>query len=73
MSIGCDMNQENLNQLKQNLINILNQVGKPDTCKGCHVVIYWIKHKNGKMTPYTENGLNHLADCPVSDRFRKTK
>lgn len=62
---------ENVNQLRQNLTNILNQVGDPGTCKGCGAALYWVKHKNGKKVPYTESGLNHFVDCPAADRFRK--
>lgn len=49
---------------------LLKNVGDPGVCRGCGVSIVWMRHKNGKAVPYTEQGLNHFADCPVAQRFR---
>jgi len=58
-------------QLKQNITRLLQQVGVPGTCKGCGGSIRWVQHTNGKWAPYTKLGLNHFADCPVKEQFRK--
>ena len=34
--------------------------------------IYWIKHKNGKVAPYTEEALNHFIDCEKAKDFKVT-
>lgn len=57
--------------LGNNIISLLNQVGDPGVCKGCGKTIWWVKHLNGKKAPYTEKGLNHFADCPQANKFKK--
>lgn len=42
-------------------------------CKGCSVAIVWVEHKNGKLVPYTLDGVNHFATCPVAAQFKKKK
>lgn len=46
-------------------------LGDPARCKGCGATIWYIRHANGKHVPYTRDGLNHFADCPKAQRFRK--
>jgi len=53
------------------VVRLLNVVGDVGTCKGCGETIWWVKTKAGKSAPYTEKALNHFADCPKADRFRK--
>jgi hypothetical protein len=69
-----NQNQEEA-QLIENLLNaihhLLNQIGDKGTCKGCGRAIWWVKHRNGKRAPYTAEGLNHFADCPQRELFRK--
>lgn len=50
---------------------LIGQIGRPGTCSGCHREIFWIAHRNGRVTPYTAQGLNHFIDCPAGDRFKK--
>ena len=42
-------------------------------CKACGVELYFVRHANGKLTPYTVDGINHFANCPEAQRFRKGK
>lgn len=48
---------------------LLHQIGEPDKCRGCEAPILWVRHLNGRKTPYTPAGLNHFVDCPQSERF----
>lgn len=58
-------------QLKTAILDLLRRCGSPDTCRACKARIIWMRHANGKNTPYTEAGLNHFIDCPARDRFRR--
>lgn len=60
-------------QLRENIGTLLHQIGEKGNCRGCGREIWWVRHKNGKKAPYTSEGLNHFADCPVGDRFKKGK
>lgn len=56
-----------------NLQTLLKQIGTPDQCKKCKADIFWVITKNGKAAPITPQGLNHFADCPNANEFRKAK
>lgn len=55
----------------ENMKSFIRLIGDEGRCKGCGVLIYWVKHKNGKAAPYTAEGLNHFVDCPAAKEFRK--
>lgn len=40
-------------------------------CRACGVQIQWHKNENGKLVPYTLDGMNHFIDCPHRKEFRK--
>jgi hypothetical protein len=40
-------------------------------CIACGVPLYMVRHSNGKVAPYTEDGANHSATCPDAERFRR--
>lgn len=63
----------NEDTLLLNIERLMNNVGSPSTCKGCGKKIWWVKHKNGKNAPYTEEALNHFSDCPEAMQFRKDR
>jgi hypothetical protein len=50
---------------------LLDQVGDLGTCKACGAKIWWIKTRRGKRAPYTAEGINHFADCPQAEEFRR--
>lgn len=58
-------------QLHENIRRFLANVGNKGTCTGCGRDIWWVDHSNGKKAPYTEEGLNHFADCPEAARFKR--
>jgi hypothetical protein len=50
---------------------LVSAVGQRGTCRGCGDSIFWVRHQNGKATPYTADGFNHFIDCQAAGRFRK--
>ncbi len=54
---------------------LLSHVGKKASCDGpnCGRTIYWVRHSNGKLVPYTEAGLNHFVDCVDRSRFQRSR
>jgi len=67
------MNESILWKLKGNIEKLLDQLGDRAICKGCGRQIWWVTHRNGKKAPYTNEALNHFADCPESEKFRNKK
>lgn len=58
--------------LLSNIKKLLDAAGEVGACKGCGKTIWWIRHRtSGKPAPYTEEGLNHFADCPQRAQFKK--
>jgi len=53
------------------LVALVKTAGTEGTCSGCGAPIYWIRHANGKNTPYTPHGLNHFIDCPKAKEFKR--
>lgn len=60
-----------VNALQSKLRALLKAVGDEGVCSACLAPIIWVVHRNGKRAPYTLAGLNHFADCPAAERFRK--
>lgn len=58
-------------RLLANIARLLNVIGISGTCKGCGAAIWWVRHPNGKVAPYTCAALNHFADCPAAKQFKK--
>jgi hypothetical protein len=42
-------------------------------CKACSAELFFVRHANGKLTPYTSDGVNHFANCPEAARFKQPK
>lgn len=40
-------------------------------CLRCKAEIHFIRHKNGKLTPYDPDLTNHFITCKFADEFRK--
>jgi hypothetical protein len=58
-------------ELQKNIAHLLKQIGEPALCSGCGASVWFVRHLNGKRVPYTAAGLNHFADCPAANLFRK--
>lgn len=52
---------------------LLERVGEPSRCAGCQAEIYFVRHANGNIAPYTPAGLNHLINCAMRNHFKKAK
>lgn len=70
LRINLEALQE-VQDLRKRIRALLRNVGEEGSCKGCQAPIYWVVHRNGKRAPYTVDGLNHFADCPAANLFRK--
>lgn len=55
---------------EERIKDLVKAVGQEGQCRGCGRKIWWIVTKNGKKAPYTDEGLNHFADCPKANEFR---
>lgn len=53
------------------MVALLNNVADVGHCKGCGASIKWVRHRNGKRTPYDISGLNHFVSCPDAKEFKK--
>jgi hypothetical protein len=42
-------------------------------CKACGVQLAFVRHHNGRLAPYTIDGVNHFIACPKAEDFRKQK
>jgi hypothetical protein len=56
---------------REAMVRLLQQIGDPARCSGCHAPIVWVIHKNGKKAPYDWSGLNHFVSCVQAEKFRK--
>jgi hypothetical protein len=61
--------------LMRNIRALLARLGEEGVCTGAHcgAAIYWVRHPNRVLTPYSLDGQNHFADCPDRDQFRRRK
>lgn len=62
-----------LQAMEKAMTDLLKNAGHFGTCTACNAPIVWIRHTNGKNTPYTTEGLNHFIDCPAREQFGKKK
>jgi hypothetical protein len=61
-------------RLSANILKLLSLVAKEcRACRACGMTIYMVEHANGKMAPYTADGVNHFANCPKAEQFRKPR
>ena len=59
--------------LRSNIALFLRLIGDAAACRGCGEPIWWVILKTGNRAPYTAHLLNHFADCPMAETFRKHK
>ncbi len=65
---------KNVLRLRDNIERLYKTLGaQSGSCKACDAPIWWVTTKNGKSAPFTAEGLNHFADCPKAEQFRKKK
>jgi hypothetical protein len=60
--------------VEKRLADLLQRVAREvRPCKACGTQIALVMHANGKLTPYTIDGVNHFINCPLADAFRRGK
>jgi hypothetical protein len=52
----------------ETLLNLIAEEIRP--CKACGVQLAFVRHRNGKLGPYTADGVNHFINCPKAGEFR---
>lgn len=58
-------------QIRSNVIILLNLVGNEAKCQDCGVTVWWVQHiKSGKKAPYTCEAKLHILDCPAREQFQ---
>lgn len=45
--------------------------GDVGRCKACLKLIYWIRHREGPITPYDKDGVMHINRCPHAKEFSR--
>jgi hypothetical protein len=45
--------------------------GDTGRCKGCLKEIYWVRHREGAITPYNKDGTMHHSTCPHANQFTR--
>lgn len=55
----------------ESLLRLVAEEIRP--CARCKTVIAMVRHKNGKLGPYTMDGVNHFINCPNAQDFRRQK
>ena len=53
------------------MLRLLSLAGDSGHCEGCGSQVFWVRHRNGRITPYTPQGLNHFINCPQAARFKR--
>lgn len=63
------MNLPSIEERMQRLLELVAEEKR--TCKACTALLFFVRHSNGKLAPYTIDGLNHFVNCPQAEQFRK--
>lgn len=60
-------------EARQRLAELVQHAGQEAQCKGegCRARIYFIRHQNGRHTPYNPDGVNHFVTCPLRANFKR--
>lgn len=58
-----------ITELMETLLRNVAEEIRP--CKACGAELAMVRHKNGKLAPYTMAGVNHFIDCEKADQFRR--
>jgi hypothetical protein len=56
-----------------NMAALLRNIGETAFGRGCIAPIIWVRHLNGKQTPYNPDGLNHFLTCLSAKSFEEKK
>lgn len=68
------MPEPNLPPIEQRMESLLRNIAEElRPCKACGAQLAMVRHRNGKLAPYTMGGVNHFIDCAKADQFRRQK
>jgi hypothetical protein len=62
-----------VDELRLRIVALLHVMGDARPCRSCGAMITWVATRHGRLAPYTAEGLNHFADCPDAQWFRRQK
>jgi hypothetical protein len=65
------MSDQTIEQRLEALLSVVAEAHRP--CKWCAKPLYFVRHRNGKLTPYTAQGVNHFLDCPHTTETQKSR
>jgi uncharacterized protein with PIN domain len=61
-----------LPSLEQRIESLLTHTAQEiRPCKACGARLAFVRHNNGKLAPYTVDGLNHFINCPQASSFKR--
>ena len=58
--------------LKAAITALVSRFGKQGVCRACRATVYFVRHANGALCPYTAEGVSHFRDCSQPQRFSKS-
>ena len=61
---------ESEGEWRRRALSLVGHVGSGGTCRGCDAPILWVKHANGKTSPYDRDAESHWATCPKAAQFK---
>ena len=66
------MPDQNLPPIEQRMETLLRNIAEDvRPCKACGAQLAMVRHRIGKLAPYTMAGVNHFIDCSKADQFRR--
>ena len=66
------MSKQTLPPIEQRMETLLRLVAEElRPCGACGVELAMVRHRNGKLAPYTMAGVNHFIDCEKAAQFRR--
>lgn len=62
----------NVPTIEQRMANLLALIATEiRDCRACGRKLYFVRHSNGKLAPYTIEGVNHFIDCANAAQFKR--
>lgn len=53
------------------LLSAIAEIHRP--CRYCQTLLYFVRHRDGSLLPYSAEGENHFFACPYTERLRKQR
>ena len=65
------MISQSIEQRLEQLLAAVAELHRP--CRYCEAPLYFVRHRDGLLMPYTAEGENHFFNCPYTERLRKNR